>query len=227
MRVYHFLPAEYALADIALRRLKIARLTDVNDPFEFNAINVGGKKEFRTALARTKRELNETKGLLCFSEKWHDPVMWSHYASRHHGICLGFDFANRHAKKVSYTADRVMAQKGDTGDIFLDEDLMASLLFTKYEHWAYEEEVRAFVDLDYRTVEDGIYYYIFSEDLVLREVILGPLCALPIGRVRSLVSSFEEKIWVMKARLAFKFFRVVEDERFKNDRLPKHLSHDG
>ena len=226
MRVYHFLSTEYALADIALRRLKIARLTDVNDPFEFNAINVGGKKEFRKALNRTKRELSETKGLLCFSKKWHEPVMWSHYAHRHHGMCLGFDFADKYAKEVTYSADRIMAEKGDTDDILANEELMASLLFTKYKHWAYEEEVRAYVDLDPKTREDGIYYYTFSDDLRLREVILGPLCALPIERVRSLVSTFEEKIWVMKTRLAFKFFRVVEDERFKNDGLPTQTSDD-
>ena len=109
--------------------------------------------------------------------------MWSHYASRHHGMCLGFDFADDYAKEVSYTADRIMAQRGETFDILMDEDLMASLLFTKYEHWAYEEEVRAFIDLDHQTAEDGVYYYSFSENLRLREVILGPLCVLPIDRV--------------------------------------------
>lgn len=220
MRVYHFLPTEYALADIALRRIKIARLNDVNDPFEFNAIDVGGKKEFRKALNRTKRDLSETKGLLCFSANWRNPVMWSHYASRHHGICLGFDFADNFAKKITYSADRIMAKKGNNGDILADENLMASLLFTKYEHWSYEEEIRAYVDLDPDTQEDGIYYFEFSDDLKLREVILGPLCAIPVERVRSLVSSFEYKIWVMKARLAFKSYKVVEDERYKNDGLP-------
>ena len=91
MRVYHFLPAEFALASISLKRIKIARLSEVNDPFELQALNVGGRKKFRAALSEWKGDLDQTKGMLCFSKSWQDPVLWSHYANRHHGICLGFD----------------------------------------------------------------------------------------------------------------------------------------
>ena len=34
MRVYHFLPAIYALDDIEKRHLKISELDQLNDPFE-------------------------------------------------------------------------------------------------------------------------------------------------------------------------------------------------
>ena len=54
MRVYHFLPAEFALASISLKRIKIARLSEVNDPFELQALNVGGRKKFRAALSEWK-----------------------------------------------------------------------------------------------------------------------------------------------------------------------------
>jgi hypothetical protein len=35
MRLYHFLNAEYGLLNIRHRRLKIARINELNDPFEF------------------------------------------------------------------------------------------------------------------------------------------------------------------------------------------------
>ena len=34
---YHFAPAEFAVSDIALSRLKVAKFSDLNDPFELIA----------------------------------------------------------------------------------------------------------------------------------------------------------------------------------------------
>jgi hypothetical protein len=41
-------------------------------------------KQFRAAV-------NASQGLLCFGADWSSSVMWSHYADKHKGICLGFD----------------------------------------------------------------------------------------------------------------------------------------
>jgi hypothetical protein len=71
------------------------------------------------------------------------------------------------------------------------------------------------LQLDEGTLEDGSYFYPFSNDLALREVILGPLCSLPVDPIRSLVNSTYQLVDVRKARLAFKWFKVVPDERFE------------
>jgi hypothetical protein len=55
-----------------------------------------------------------------------------------------------------------------------------------------------------------MYFYDFSKDLQLREVILGPRCELPISRIRSLVAGFTPAVEVLKARIAFSSFRVVK-----------------
>lgn len=68
-----------------------------------------------------------------------------------------------------------------------DEELMDRLIRTKFSDWKYEQEWRVFVQLDHSTVEAGMYFYDFSENLQLAEVILGPRCSIPIERVRSLV----------------------------------------
>ena len=39
LRLYHLTIAEHAVSDIALGRLKVARFSDLNDPFEVIAAN--------------------------------------------------------------------------------------------------------------------------------------------------------------------------------------------
>lgn len=38
MRAYHFVPADHGIENIKLRHLKIARLDDLNDPFEVRTV---------------------------------------------------------------------------------------------------------------------------------------------------------------------------------------------
>ena len=87
MRVYHFINAKFGLQAIRRRRLKIARISELNDPFEF--LQVASKNpKTRARYQYVKRALSEYMGLLCFSENWRNPVQWSHYAESHRGICL-------------------------------------------------------------------------------------------------------------------------------------------
>jgi hypothetical protein len=213
MRVYHLLNADNGMSDISLHRIRISRIRDLNDPFEMLAVRADDKellKVFQSAVD----DLNRDNGLLCFSRRWHNPVLWSHYASKHRGICLGFDVANELLQDVCYTTDRLPVRfvDGDSNK-GLDEEFARDLLRTKYAHWQYEEEVRVFAELDHSTIENGSYFYPFDVTVALREVILGPLCELPIERIRELVHSVYEHVAVIKARLAFKYFDVVADEQ--------------
>lgn len=217
MRVYNFLPAEFALSNLALQRLRISRLADLNDPFELLAVNVGGNKAFRVRLAALKKELHTKNGLLCFSKDWRNPVLWSHYAAKHHGMCLGFDIPDGYGREIQYSTERIAAHIAEDGSLKPDEDFVESLLYTKYSHWEYEQEVRVFVPLASSTAEGGSYFIPFSDTLRLAHVVLGPLCEIPIDRVRALVARTcgPGPIYVDKGRLAYKWFKVVEDERFR------------
>lgn len=64
---YHFLPAVYALDDIAKRRIKISEIDQTNDPFELWCVSQPNRK-LRDALHAYKQEMNEKFGLICFSE---------------------------------------------------------------------------------------------------------------------------------------------------------------
>jgi hypothetical protein len=101
MRLYYLCPQQYGVSNLALRRLKIARLADLNDPFELLAMDLA-EKGHRKVFRALKSELNKTKGLICFARSWQNPLMWGHYADRHTGMALGFDVDESFVKPVVY-----------------------------------------------------------------------------------------------------------------------------
>jgi hypothetical protein len=215
MRVYYLSSAPFALSNLSLRRLKISRFGDLNDPFELLAANLE-KKEHRTAFAAMKNQLNETRGLICFSQTWSNPLLWGHYAEKHTGVALGFDVPDYRLLQVSYTSQRVRIEVNSTTKrLKLDDVLVNRLLRTKFVDWMYEDEYRFIVPLDPTTKESGFFFQDFSDDLRLAEVILGPKCELPIDRVRSLLQTDLHHVKVLKARMAFRTFRVIEDRSFR------------
>ena len=212
MRVYYLTGAQFALSNLALRRIKVSRFSDLNDPFELLAVDINNK-EYRPAIRSTKEEINKSKGLVCFSRSWSNPLMWGHYGERHTGICLGFDVPDEMLADVIY-AKKLLKLEIDkkTKKPMLTEEVMKKLLLTKFYDWQYENEVRLFVELDHDTIESGKYFYSFSNDLILREVILGPHCELPIEGVRNIVASFTPSVRVIKSRIAFTKFEVRENK---------------
>ena len=211
MRVYYLTSAQYALSNVALQRIKISRFSDLNDPFELLAVDLSDKQH-RAAFRRTKEQLNEDRGLICFSKSWSNPLLWGHYAERHTGICLGFDIPDTLLAPVIYNTHlRKIPIDPQTNQPRLTELVVNRLLRTKFSDWKYEDEVRLFVGLDHDTIESGCYFYPFSDQLVLREIILGPRCEIPIAGVRNLVAHFNRPVRVLKSRIAFSSFRVIEN----------------
>ncbi len=218
MRLYHLTSANYALSNIALCQLKIARLDDLNDPFELLAAELSDR-EFRKATRSWKNDFHRRIGLLCFSENWKNPVLWSHYAEKHKGICLGFDVSDEFATSVIYKKNRVQVHfENDDSNKDLSIEFVNELLRTKYVHWSYEKEWRMFVSLDEATKEKGLYFYPFDKFLKLKEVIVGPLCETPIEQIEKLTSEMKDSIRIIKARLGFKRFEVVIDQRYELSR---------
>jgi hypothetical protein len=140
MRVYHFVKAKDGLSNLEKRHLKISIIMELNDPFEFLGAELSDRN-FRKAIKKTKKDLSKTKGILCFSKNWTNPVQWSHYTDKHKGLCLGFDVPDHFLAKVDYVKER-LSQNGE-----INEELMLKFLTTKFEHWSYEKEYRLFVDL--------------------------------------------------------------------------------
>ncbi|OGP84144.1 MAG: hypothetical protein A2Z08_00640 [Deltaproteobacteria bacterium RBG_16_54_11] len=209
MRLYHLTAADHAISDIALGRLKVARFSDLNDPFELISVNFR-ERQVRKIVRNFKSAFDAQTGLLSFSDNWSDPVLWSNYAARHRGICLGFNVPRNLVQQVEYQDKRIRAELENIEDPSrLPEDLQQLLLRTKYRHWDYEHEYRRFVPLETAVQEGHLHFVPFGPDLELAEVILGTECVLDLEGVRDLVRPRYPAVVVYKARLAFKFFHIT------------------
>lgn len=212
IRLYHLSPSEHAVSNITKGRLKVARLSDLNDPFELMALSFR-YGNIRKVVRDFKAEYNSSTGLLCFSEDWTSPVMWSHYAAKHTGICLGFDVLRTSVEKVQYEEKRLLPELGESDDPFGLTDEQKNLLRrTKCHLWAYEEEQRMFVSLANTTQEDSLHFSHFNEEIRLAEVILGPSCEQLLEDVQKLTSQYHPLARTFSARLAFNHFKVVPKE---------------
>jgi hypothetical protein len=200
--VYHFLPAKYALDDLAEKRVKISEIDDLNDPFELWCMAQEDRR-LRQALREWKNEMAQKYGLLCFSRKWRNPVLWSHYSEKHRGMCLGFEVAELRLRPIAYVSERAPFPLPPT------EDSIKELLFTKFRDWSYEEEMRGWFRLDERDNKTGHYFYPFDDAVQLKEVIAGSLCKLPRVAITEALGADVGKVRIIKARLAFRTFEVV------------------
>ena len=214
VRAYYLTEASFALASIALRRMKIARYLDSNDPFELLGADRSDPLQ-RRLLELSRTRSHEQYGMLCFSRGWHDPVLWSHYADRHRGICLGFDVARHLLSTIKYIKTPIppVPLKGHNPTPREATDFFGLLLRVKSEGWRYEREIRASVRLDPKTAEGGLYFMPFSPHLRLRQVFLGARCTLPLDAVRELAIRTDSSVEVFQTRLAFRSFRVVKNRR--------------
>jgi hypothetical protein len=150
MRAYKFLDAKYGLDSIEKRRLKQSRISDLNDPFELRSFDVTDAV-FRNTFLQTAKDVDENRGLLCFSASWKNPVIWAHYSDKHKGLCLGFEIPDlrsdplSQAGKVDYVADLLPCPTLADFETMTDSEHEAfsrKALFTKFAHWIYEEEIR-------------------------------------------------------------------------------------
>jgi hypothetical protein len=179
---------------------------ELNDPFEFLGCNLQDRN-FRRSLLSTKQELSKDNGLICFSRTWRNPVMWTHYADNYKGICLGFEVKDELLREVNYVPERPSPPEN------LDEAFMMSLLYSKFSHWSYEQEMRVYVKLDKGSKINGMYFYEFNNELKLKKIIVGSNSEVSRADVKVALSSYSTKVQSIKARPAFGRFKIVTQMR--------------
>lgn len=93
--------------------------------------------------AKSWRNTMRATGVACFSATPTNTLMWSHYAAKHQGVCLGFKGLARRfgLQRVEYcrTMPRVKIVDMMPSPSL---DLMNKLLLTKSRDWSYEKEWR-------------------------------------------------------------------------------------
>jgi Protein of unknown function (DUF2971) len=217
MRVYHFRCETYGLKSIRERRLKISTIDELNDPFEALIFKLPNKS-LRRQFEAKKSKFASKHGLLCFSKVWSNALMWSHYADRHRGICLGFDVPKNGLIHVEYNAHRMIDGSGMLrADLPIDDRMIRTCLGTKYASWSYEQEVRRIESFHDKDIDvQGRKYTRFSPELDLVEVIIGPRLWQSRDKIENSLGVLRGSVEIINSRLAFNSFRVV---RQNNRRL--------
>ena len=110
-------------------------------------------------IEKLKQKINEIIGVTCFAERPDNVLMWSHYANKHTGFCVEYDFSKLksiEAKSmlfpVIYSKNRAVLPLGlfdfsDIKNVKLVENSLpipeiVEALLIKSEVWQYEEEWR-------------------------------------------------------------------------------------
>jgi hypothetical protein len=206
MRVFHFLKFEHGLAALSTGQLKVARIADLNDPFELLGPALPDRAA-RVALNRVKLSVDAKFGFLCFSRAWRNPLLWSHYADRHRGVAVEVELPEEQAMEVRYSRRRIewdfrrILRSGGFTHSHVDR-----LTTTKSSHWGYEREVRAAVELRTADSRDGLLF----ADVDIRGVVLGALARDRRHEVAAAAKA-REAVLLTQPRLAFNTYEITID----------------
>tara|TARA_B100000953_G_scaffold249560_1_gene212028 strand:- start:265 stop:1080 length:816 start_codon:yes stop_codon:yes gene_type:complete len=141
----------YDFNDIFERMFKI-RLFQKSDSVEQHLRSVllqasNGKSDHKRLVTTIEDYLKEFK-ISCFSKNPLEPLMWSHYADKHHGICLVFDrnqFLDSSIKGGNVNYSNLIPNQaffqGRTTQAEMGE-IVYNIIHTKSLHWRYEQEFR-------------------------------------------------------------------------------------
>lgn len=142
-------------------------------------------------------------GVLCVSEKWDHPVMWSHYGDRHYGVCIGLEtdaFAPIVFKPVEYSDELPTIDVRDYAKP--DKGTFSRLALRKAKAWSYEHEWRTIA-------KPGIHRF---KDAVVR-ILLGARCKRKTrSEIEKTVAKFKVRATIEEIRLSESEYRLVIDE---------------
>jgi hypothetical protein len=214
MRAFKFLSVKYGLQDIEEHRVKISEYRDMNDPFELLGSTWGDAEVDRILTSDNLASY----GAVCLSKNWSNPLLWSHYADKHNGICLGFDIPDLpdvvhepiYVDRPEKQDPRVLYDALQSKQAFpaAEKAIMRKLLL-KFRGWDYEDEVRLLTPL--RQKAGDISYFEFDENLALREIIVGVRSAIRKSEIEEKLQTYSTPIRIRKARLSLDAFQVVDD----------------
>lgn len=211
MRVYHYLEAKWALDDIRRRRLKLSKIDDMNDPYEWKCVRSDDGPS-QLALERIESEIVEETGALCFSRSWNNILMWSHYGDRHKGICLGFDVPDELKRDVEYVDDLLVVGKLSGAPADEKRRAFARLYWAKFGEWHYEDEIRIYGQRAEKDEETGQYFVDFSQQLKLKEVVAGARFKLSKKPIEDALRGYSVDVKVVKAARSSTRFEIIMDE---------------
>ncbi len=168
------------------------------DGIDFEDFKNSIKNSLRNKLSSSQSEYEDmyyksqdmNYGVLSMGGRWNSILMWSHYANKHQGFCVGFDTQKMNDSRffgsggpVHYNTEYPDIHPNDKSPIS-----MFTETHTKSEEWIYEDEYRYIQMIQGRSIEERL---VTIPDNFYRELILGINC--PIDHRDSLIKLAQEK----------------------------------
>jgi len=182
---YRYLRDEAAIKTIEARAFRVSRLLELNDPFEwhigFEGAPPGREEEYEKVLMDGLREqANRDVGIICFSKKINDPVLWSHYTNIHRGIAFAINMdVNPHLTpslhQVVYDKPPVVIPIQRHKQMSKNEklELIRDLGKQKSSSWRYEQEFRLVMALKECRPSGGSYLWDKMPPSFITHAIIG------------------------------------------------------
>lgn len=207
--LYYFTSQQYALESLRDKRIKVARFSELNDPFDFLGLAADLPSQ-RSDLNKLRDITDKKFGIICMSATWQEPLLWGHYADKHKGICIEFEVDGEKWQKIRYRAERPkISDYGVDRISALSMDQLEEINRTKFRAWSYERERRLFVELKDPDPVTGLYFHPFGKGFDPVRIILGHRSTASKETIERLCELNGGRIDVIRARPAFRDFRVV------------------
>lgn len=198
------------LIEFVTRKLMSANLKMSGDEAARNAINMVSRQSERERVERIEQagqssieKFRSSVGVLCLSEPSDEPLLWSHYADSHFGICIEFE-ATSTTPFFGQALEIIYSENVPIVNPFRDDDLtrLEKSLLTKAICWKYEKEFRI-VD-----VIGGPGVREFPPE-TLRSVILGARIDPSVeARIREWVGKRPAPVPIRRCRLAARTYSL-------------------
>lgn len=211
--LYRYLSAEAALKTLETRSLRVSRLAELNDPFEW----LLGVEDDSPEILKRHDELfqfmNENYGIISFSAVASDPVIWSHYANSHKGVAIEVNHdLDETLLKVDYVNERPTVPKHCARDPenHIEElrPIFSDFFRRKSPSWKYAHEYRVAAELNTCEVGGGMFFKKIPDNFVMR-VIIGSRSSVSAKYVRRVLDSNGlNSVQIVKAHLSRKTYDV-------------------
>ena len=215
VRLYYFTSLEFGISNVQKQRIKISRLLELNDPFEFrNVISPSTSSRFPGEFECWLTGQNDSKGIICFSKKCSSPLMWGHYADKSKGMVLAFDVLKDDLFDVKYHSDLLR-----TPSLPIEPDFACDLVASKAKAWCYEKECRVFISLITAQAEMQagtgklLFFEKFSNSMALKEILIGPDCSADRATVNTLKRYAGLLIPIFSTKRASNKFEIKKSEK--------------
>lgn len=236
VKLYKYMPAQYALEVLRSRKIKVSTALDANDPNEMipNYVDAEHRPLINSIETREMfRKSNlEKHAFVSLSEEWDNNVMWGVYGDKFTGMALVFDLDLAidadNFFPVSYSASRMILrgpEASEMSDSRRQYEIARRLFAQKDKQWSFEHEWRRCIALREcvpQKLDNGQLGYFANIDKYfnLTGVLLGSDCKHGIGAVQCAMRGHEIEDFtctVLFHDIESYAVRIVYRERWRKD----------